>query len=117
MKITKQFTHPIVSVLFIMTISALAQAEESISQIALLDNVDKWQINRLFEPTSNQLKRETNGRIMIYEGLRDITITRALNKHFSRIENMMFTRVIVTNKSGKPKLDVAGNVSYEDDGC
>lgn len=117
MKITKQLNHSIVSVIFIMTISGITQAQEPTNKLALLDSVEKWQMNRLFEPTINQLKKETSGKIMIYEGLRDTVITKALNKHFNRIENMMFTKVIVTDKNGEPKLDIAGKVTYEDDGC
>ena len=100
-----------------MAISGLSQAEESLGDMALLDNADKWQMNRLFEPTTKQRNKETQGQVMIYDGLRDTTITKALNNYFARIENMMFTHVIVTNVDGQPELDAAGNMIFEDDGC
>lgn len=39
-----------------------------------------------------------------------------LDVKFDSIENMMFTRVMVTDKSGSPKLDVAVNVITKNDG-
>ena len=92
---------------------APAQAE----QLALLESQDTWQHNVLFEPTPTQLKREDKGSIMIYDGLTDVTVAKALDKQFDRIENMMFTRVIRTGESGAPLRDEAGEVMVEDDGC
>lgn len=74
-------------------------------------------MNRLLEPTTHQRKKETQGQIMIYDGLRDNTVNYALDKNFDRIENMMFTRVVVTDGHGQPELDIAGNAVTEDDGC
>lgn len=54
---------------------------------------------------------------MIYDDIRDTTITKALNSYFVRIENMMFTRVVVTNVNGQPELDALGNIIVEDNGC
>ena len=107
----------IITLLFLAALSGSIQAEESLSDLALLDTADKWQVNRLLEPTTHQRKKESQGQIMIYDGLRDTTIKKALDINFDRIENMMFTRVIVTDESGEPELDVAGNVIVEDDGC
>lgn len=60
MQITKQHSRlnnsiAITATLFVMAISGLTQAEESLSNLALLDNADKWQMNHLFEPTTNQV--------------------------------------------------------------
>jgi hypothetical protein len=106
-----------IAALFIMTFSAVAQADESIGDLALFDTTDKWQMNRLFEPSSKQREKETQGQIMIYDGLRDTTVKEALDENFDRIENMMFTRVVVTNLKGQPQLDKLGNQVIEDDGC
>ena len=107
----------IITILFLAALSAPIQAEESLGDLALLDTADKWQANRLFKPTNHQRVKESQGQIMIYDGLRDTTVKNALDTNFDRIENMMFTRVIITDESGQPELDVAGNVVTEDDGC
>ena len=105
--------------LLILSLAAgVCQAgDNAISDLALLDAADKWQMNRLLAPTDRQRTLEAKGKITIYDGLRDTTVDRALNKYFDRIENMMFTRVVVTDESGKPKLDETGNQVVEDDGC
>jgi hypothetical protein len=107
----------IISTLFLVLLAGSIQAEESLSDLALLETADKWQTNRLFKPTDYQHKKESQGQIMIYDGLRDTTVKKAFDTNFNRIENMMFTRVIVTDESGQPELDVTGNVIIEDDGC
>jgi hypothetical protein len=107
----------IITLLFLVVLSGSIQAEESIGDLALLDAADKWQVNRLLEPTTYQRKKESQGQIMIYDNLRDTTVRNALDTNFDRIENMMFTRVIITDESGQPELDVAGNEMTEDDGC
>ena len=107
----------LIAALFVVSFTGATQAVEPIADLALFEAADKWQMNRLFEPTDNQRKEETQGQIMIYDGLRDITVKDALDKNFDRIENMMFTRVIITDEEGQPELDVAGNTITEDDGC
>ena len=86
----------IISTLFLVLLAGSIQAEESLSDLALLETADQ---------------------IVIYDGLRDTTVKKAFDTNFNRIENMMFTRVIVTDESGQPELDVTGNVIIEDDGC
>jgi hypothetical protein len=107
----------IITTLFLAVLTGSVKATESIGDLALLDNADKWQVNRLFEPTTFQQEKETQGQIMIYDGLRDTTVKEALDTNFERIENMMFTRVVVTNQVGQPQRDEEGNVITEDDGC
>ena len=46
---------------------------------------------------------------MIYDGLDNTVVERALDEHFDRIEQMMFVRTRHTEPDG--------GVSYEDDGC
>ena len=73
---------------------------------------------RLFAPTASELASENEGRIYIYDGLRDSDIERAMEQHFNRIENMMFIRTIKTDEKGVIKRDeTTGEIEIEDDGC
>ena len=77
-----------------------------------------WQEQMLFEPSPQQLEPEARGRVMIYNGLKDIRIEEALDQQFDRIEHMMFTGTIITDENGTPRKDaVTGEVLVEDDGC
>lgn len=70
---------------------------------------DSYQVQMLFNPDPGLLKAEARGRIMIYDGLDDETVTRALDEQFSRIENMMFIRTRY--------LQPDGAYEYDDEGC
>lgn len=70
---------------------------------------DSFQMNALFYPSQAQQEAEARGRVMIYDGLDEADVERALDEQFDRIEHMMFTR---TRHTG---LD--GSVIVEDDGC
>lgn len=73
------------------------------------------ELRRLFEPTRAELRAEREGRIFIYEGLREGDIARAMREQFQRVDSMMFIRVQpnpATSGSGDPTP-----VYYQDDGC
>jgi hypothetical protein len=82
------------------------------------DANDGFQYNALFNPSPAQLKAEAHGRVMIYDGLDNAVVERALDQQFGRIEHMMFTRI----HEAPPKDDgtppnKGGEDSSDDDGC
>ena len=97
--------------LIMLVTNGVCSADES-------ESANNWKMTRLFNPTPMDLASERKGRIMIYDGLTDKTVNKALDEHFDRIEALMFTRTIVTSESGAPLRDpeTAGLV-FEDDGC
>jgi hypothetical protein len=82
------------------------------------DANEKFQYNTLFSPTPAQLKAEGRGRVMIYDGLDNAVVERALDEQFDRIEHMMFTRIRDTAAKDDGKTPDGGeNDSGDDDGC
>jgi hypothetical protein len=75
------------------------------------DANDGFQTNALFNPTPSQLKAEARGRVMIYDGLDNTVVERALDEQFDRIEHMMFVRT----RQSTPDDD--DEYIVEDDGC
>jgi len=82
-----------------------------------LDGQESWQYNRLFAPTAHQRQLEIKGSVVIYDGLKDTTIDKVMDKAFDRIQNMMFIRVIRTGKDGQPMHGKNGEMVVEDDDC
>ena len=77
-----------------------------------------WQMSRLFHPTQADLASEKKGKIIIYDGLTDKTVDRAIEENFDRIDAFMFTRTVVTDDAGAPLRDPeTGELVTEDDGC
>ena len=78
----------------------------------------KWQMQHLLHPSAAQLKQEQQGKVFIYDGLKDKDIEQVMQKQFNRIESMMFIRTVITDKKGKPKRDPdTGTVVTADDDC
>ena len=79
---------------------------------------DAWQLNLLFSPSPEQVAIEKRGRVVIYDGLRDVDIDRAMDEQFDRVQYMMFVRTLVTDEQGVPAADPETGIQIiEDDGC
>ena len=102
-------------VFLIHTFLLPVQADE-LDDVAMA--MQEWQYNRLFNPSPAHRKAEGRGQVFIYDGLTDVTVNQALDHHFDRIQNMMFTRTVITDENGEPEIDpITGNQLVEDDGC
>ena len=73
---------------------------------------NRFQYNALFNPTTGQLKAEDRGRVMIYDGLDNAEVERALDEQFERIEHMMFIRTRQSQADDDGEED-----TVDDDGC
>jgi hypothetical protein len=73
------------------------------------DAEDSFQYKALFSPSDAQQRAEARGHIMIYDGLENAVVERAMDEQFDRVEHMMFVRTRNTQPDGE--------VSYDDDGC
>lgn len=80
-------------------------------------NLQQWQLRRLNQPTVRERGQELSGGIYIYDGLTDKQVDHALDRHFDRIENMMFMGTVKTGPSGEALRDGQGNVATESGGC
>ena len=59
----------------------------------------------LFTPSDSMLRAEARGRIMIYDGMDNETVERAMDEQFNRIDNMMFTRIHYVRDNGEEYVD------------
>lgn len=76
-----------------------------------------WQVRRLFQPTTEEVEHERQGAIMIYDGLTDRHVERALERAFPRVGSMMFVNVVKTDDRGEEMVDgETGAPVTEDDG-
>ncbi|NWG39463.1 MAG: hypothetical protein HXY27_05805 [Hydrogenophilaceae bacterium] len=80
-------------------------------------NLHQWQLRRLNQPTERERAQEIAGGIYIYDGLTDKEVDHALDRHFDRIENMMFMGTIKTLPTGDIQRDEKGNAVTESGGC
>jgi hypothetical protein len=117
MNTSHQQTLSIYSIIIGLALGTAVVAPVLAQQPDPLDAQEAWQNNRLLTPTSHQRAQEEKGRVIIYDGLKDTTIEKAMDKAFDRIQNMMFIRVIRTGKGGQPMHDNKGELVVEDDDC
>ena len=81
-------------------------------------DLNDWYMQQLFEPSEMQLAMERRGRVMIYNGLRDTDVQRALDEEFDRVDSMLFTGTVVTDEDGEPVRDEkTGEVLVENEEC
>ena len=76
---------------------------------AVAEPYGDYQLRRLLAPTANERLAEARGKIYIYDGLTSRQIDRALNRHFERLDSMMFVRTVQVNADGSEQV--------ADDGC
>ncbi len=77
-----------------------------------------WQMTRLFAPGAAALAQEARGTVVIYEGIRDVDVERAMDEQFERLEHMMFVGTVITSEDGEPLQDPeTGKLKTEDDDC
>lgn len=70
---------------------------------------DSYQLKTLFEPSNAVLLAEARGRVIIYDGLKSVTVDKAMDEQFNRIDNMMFIRTIYAQNEDEYEVG--------DDGC
>ena len=102
--------------LLVMAMSVTATTYSPI--VSAGEFLQQWFQNRLFTPTEQQRVLENRGSVVIYEGINDREVNRAMETQFERIEHMMFVGTIITNEKGEPKRDMeTGEIMREDDDC
>ena len=74
------------------------------------DSLEQWLLRRLNEPTARELAHERQGNVYVYDGLTDREVDQAMNRHFDRIEFMMF---VGTRKTDPAKTDSGGMASAD----
>ena len=81
-------------------------------------SLERWQMNMIYHPSESVLERESNGFVFIYDGFNENKVDQILDDKFNRIDHMMFTRVKLTDTSGKILIDPeTGEELTAEDGC
>ena len=73
----------------------------------------RYDLRRLMTPSIAERASEGNGSIHIYDSMEINEVNAAMDKHFYRIQNMMFTRI----HHRPPGAGSAAEAEVEDDGC
>jgi hypothetical protein len=79
-------------------------------------SLEQWLLRRLNEPTARELAHERRGNVYVYDGLTDRDVDQALNRHFDRIEYMMFVGTRKTDPGKTAAADSIGD-DTESPGC
>lgn len=93
MKVQQQTLNKTLFGLILVIGASVAQAEES------------YQERVLFDPSESNLAAEARGRVMIYDGLKEEDVDRALETQFDRIQNMMFINTQRVQEDGEYASD------------
>lgn len=100
----------VISALFLASVTAETRANDSVAMV--------WKMKQIHQPSADQLRREQQGHVFIYAGLKDRQVDQIVNTRFERLDRMMFTRVIVTDERGEPAINrETGEVEVLDGGC
>jgi len=75
------------------------------------------QYKRLTAPSNYQTRKESEGKVYLYIGMKDKEVEKVLDSDFDRIENFLFMSVIVTDKTGSPSRNKQGQIILESDDC
>lgn len=78
-------------------------------------SLEQWLLRRLNEPTARELAHERQGNVYVYDGLTDREVDHALNRHFERIEYMMFVGTRKTDPATTAPADSSDDT--ESPGC
>jgi len=80
--------------------------------------LERWQMKMIYQPSETVLEREQKGFVHIYDRFDETQVEQILDDKFERMDNMMFTRVKLTDTSGEILLDPeTGEELTADDGC
>ena len=121
----KQSMTKILALAFVTCFSVNANASlENIQSIGSINPASKpiqassWDMKLIYQPSQSLLNREKDGMVYIYDGFSDTQVDNILDDKFGRIQNMMFTRVKITDDYGKALIDPdTGKEMVAEDGC
>ena len=105
------------SITYIVMFTYLAWGTNSAVN-ASAETLERWQMKMIYQPKDFVLEREAKGFVHIYDGFDQNQVDQILDDKFDRMDNMMFTRVKLTDSSGDILLDPeTGDELTADDGC
>ena len=99
-------------------LAAIALSLSAPASAADNDRIDSYRQNTLFHPSSDQLRRESQGFVYTYDGMTGKTIDKAMDDQPGRIQSMMFVNKKKTGKDGNPlRNPETGEILADDDDC
>ncbi len=98
--------------MIVVSLNAVAKSDQ------INNKTNDWQMKQIYQPSQHLLQREKRGFVNIYDGFTDTQVEQVMDQKFSRLENMMFTRVKQTDSQGEVLKDPeSGEDIVADDGC
>ena len=85
---------------YLLFYAVMAADACTVGDVSADTNYGECQLERLLQPTEQDLALEDAARVYIYDGLKDSGIEYAMEAQFDRVANMMFVRTIATDDSG-----------------
>ncbi|MGD8568606.1 MAG: hypothetical protein PVJ39_10990 [Gammaproteobacteria bacterium] len=110
------FNRSIVSIAaaWLLAVSGLSTVAAGETQMSLFY---EFELDQLLHPSAEQLAMEREGKVFVYNGLKDSDIRLALDNYNDRIGSMMFVNVIWTDDNGEPLTDPYTGEMMADDDC